>query len=173
MWLDVMVGDHSVAFPFGNVGPGLIHPALSVGIEHAPVERGSFSLVHGVRAGVRTHLTGGNAVDLITDLRPRWSPAFGLVADTGLTLGVSDTFRGKVLAWDGEEYRQVTDSGQLGVTAGFEFGVGYDLARVAHLPVTVHLDYAWYAAIPWLPAVPLGPQATVSLGVRVALGGDQ
>ena len=89
----------------------------------------------------------------------------------GLALGVSDTFRGPVLRWNGQEYESVTDSGQLGITGGFEFGVGYDLARVADLPVTVHLDYFWYAAIPWLPAVPLGPQSTLSVGVRVALGG--
>ena len=161
--VDVVAGDQSVAMPFGNLAPRApLHPAVSAGAEHRWLAGDHLALWQSARIGGHLHPIGGDALRLWTEAGGRATAGFGGLAEAGLDLGVAQIWRPRpVLAYDDGRWHEVPDAGRPALTAGFGLGVGYGRG-----PVTVLLDYRWFAQVPFLPAVLAGPSATLSAGIR-------
>jgi hypothetical protein len=171
--IEASIGDQSVALPFGNVWPhGGVNPAVTLGVEHRWADGERLDVLTPVRAGAHLHPTIGNAARLGTGIAARWTPGIP-VLEAGLDVGTHYVFRPRpTLAFDEDTgtYAPSGDPGRPTLVFGFGGAAGVDLEPVAGVPATVLLGYRWFAQTPFLPAVSVGPQSTLSVGVRWDLG---
>lgn len=175
--IEADVGNHSVAMPFGHLArTGPLHPAGGLAAEHVWAGGEVLTLAQQVRiGGVRQGFLGTSAT-LGTAVLARVTAPVGPVAELGLGLGALSTWPVRErLTWDEQQgsYRPGSHPAQLGLSFGFDLGLGFDLSRVSALPLTPMLRYRWFAQSPFLPGLPLGPQGIVSLGLRWTLGGKR
>ncbi|MBX2799980.1 MAG: hypothetical protein KTR31_20030 [Myxococcales bacterium] len=171
--LDVEIGDHSVSVPPHNLVPQWpLRPALTLGAQHVWAGQ-RVQLVQTARLGGHAHPTLGNAVRLVTELDLRWAHRSGLVAEAGLGGGAHLVFRQRpVLTRDPESgtYQAARDGGRPTGVLGAGIALGFDVAKVSDVPLTVLLDAHLWAQTGFLPALSVVPTSTLSLGLRVPLG---
>lgn len=170
--LELSVGDHSVAPPFGNIWPrGAVRPTVLAGVGHLWVDTPAFDLVPAARGGIFVHPHAGSGWRLGPELAARVTAPFGPFLDTNVGIGVAHTMHGMGLRpTDDGGYEPARDPGRLGATLGFGLGTGFDLTRVSDVPLAVVVDYRWYGLVGWLPAVGVGPMADLTVGVRWFVG---
>ncbi|MEN0066751.1 MAG: hypothetical protein AAGA48_31760 [Myxococcota bacterium] len=170
--VEVEVGDHSVAFPFQNVVPRApLRPAVTVGGQHLWLDR-RFDVVQSVRVGGHAHPTAGNAIRLTTDLDLRWASGVGPVVEAGLGLGLHHVVRQRPILEQTTpgNYEARRGLGRPNLVLGAGVAAGFDLGDVSKAPLTILVDYHWWAQTGFLPSLPLGPQGTLSIGLRATLG---
>lgn len=171
--VEVEVGDHSVGFPFQNLAPETpLRPAVTVAAQHLWIDR-RIDVLSALRIGGHAHPALGNAVRLVTDFDVRLPTGVGPVFEAGLSGGLHHVVRQRpVLVWDAEveDYVERASRGRPTLALGFGVAAGFDLGDVSDVPLTVLVDYHWWAQTGFLPALPVGPQGTLSIGLRAALG---
>ncbi|MCB9676682.1 MAG: hypothetical protein H6737_16310 [Alphaproteobacteria bacterium] len=169
--LGVHLADHSVAPPFGNVGPTRpIRPALTLEGELHWLEGRYLALRPVARLTGSLHGHAGNGLRLTAGLTGRATSPFGLFGETGLELGASHTFWGPSLAFEDGGYTPSNDPGRLGVAGGFELGAGLDLERLDAPPLAVVVTYRWFVHSGWMPVLPVAPKSELGIGVRYTPG---
>lgn len=170
--VEVVVGDHSVGPPFGNVVPrAVVRPVLGVAAERAWVAGRHAALLQSVRVSGYQSPNVGSGWRASTELSGRFTAGPGPFVEPSLAVGVADNWWADALRFDEASgaYVAAADPGRLGATVGFGIGAGFDLGRRTSVPLALVLAYRWFAQTAWLPVVPVAPKAELTVGVRWTL----